>query len=211
MLDASTSLLLLLSPHEENLDGQLLGSSCSEVEATYTQHSREEVSQKDAQQTGDQSSSLCVDVELLWVVSVCGRLERRCWMTTRSVWLGSPMWSSPSAIRTSAAEHFLLRKKRISFWRLSKKELYFGGYKSMHGSQKRMNWGGKSSLDAVFQPYLCWTEMISLPFSNCSCSTFFCNSLCLLQTSLTWNNATFSSSCEQIIQASVFMLPLLNS
>lgn len=130
-LDASTSLLLLLSPHDGNLDGQLLGSSCSEIEAKYTQHSCEEVSQKDGQKISDQSSSLCVDVELLCVDSVCGRLERRCWMIPTSVWLGSPMWSSPSAIRTSAVEHFLQRKKRISFWQLSKKELYFWGYKTM--------------------------------------------------------------------------------
>lgn len=174
------------------------------------------MSQKDGQKTGDQSSSLCVDVELLCVDSVCGRLERRCWMIPTSVWLGSPMWSSPSAIRTSAVEHFLHRKKRISFWQLSKKELYFWGYKTMlcspRLSMKKESSGKKrSSLDAVFQPYLCRTEMISLPFSNCSCSIFFCTSLCLLETSFMWNNATFSSSCEQIIQGTVFMLLRLNS
>lgn len=85
------SLLLLLSPHDGNLDGQLLGSSCSEIEAEYTQHGRENINQKDGQKTNDQADSLCVDVELLCVDSLCGRLEKKCWMTPRSVWLGSPM------------------------------------------------------------------------------------------------------------------------
>lgn len=85
------SLLFLLSPHDGNLDGQLLGSSCSEVEAKYTQDGHERVTQRDGQKTKDQTGSLCVDVELLCVDSLCGRLEKSSWMTPRSVWLGSPM------------------------------------------------------------------------------------------------------------------------
>lgn len=47
--------------------------------------------QEDGQETDDQTGSLCVDVELLCVDSLCGRLEKRSWMMPRSVWLCSPM------------------------------------------------------------------------------------------------------------------------
>lgn len=40
--------------------------------------------------------------------------------------------------------------------------------------------------------------MMSLGFSDCSTSILFCTSLCLLETSLMWNKATFSSSWKQI-------------
>lgn len=69
----------------------------------------------------------------------------------------------------------------------------------------------KQNANAVFQPYLCWTETRSLPFSDCSCSIVFCTSFCLLETSFMWNKATFSSSCEQIIQGNVFVLLLQTS
>lgn len=46
--------------------------------------------------------------------------------------------------------------------------------------------------------YLCGTEMMSRGFSDCSTSILFCTSLCLLETSLMWNKATFSSSWKQI-------------
>lgn len=52
--------------------------------------------------------SLCVDVVLLCGDPLCGRLEKKCWITLRSDGLGTQMWSSPDAVSTSALELFLL-------------------------------------------------------------------------------------------------------
>ncbi len=41
----------------------------------------------------------------------CGRLEKKCWITRRSDWLGTQMCSSPEAVGTSALELFLLLDK----------------------------------------------------------------------------------------------------
>lgn len=48
--------------------------------------------------------SLCVDVVLLCGDPLCGRLEKKCWITPRSDWLGTQMCSSPDAVSTSALE-----------------------------------------------------------------------------------------------------------
>lgn len=54
------------------------------------------------------TDSLCVDVVLLCGDPLCGRLEKKCWITLSSDWLGTQMCSSSDDASTSALELFLL-------------------------------------------------------------------------------------------------------
>lgn len=111
------SLLFLLSSHAGNLDVLPLWASCSDKEArhmpsTHT-HKSEEMGyiRRYVDQWTDKQTdhdSLCVDVELLCGDPLCGRLEKKCWITLRSAWLGTQMCSSAAAVNTSALELFLL-------------------------------------------------------------------------------------------------------